>query len=36
VKLRYEKKPTEMVLATDETTLDDVTYAKSTIPYLAV
>ena len=36
IRVRYEKKPTEMALATDTVTIDDDVYAKSTIPYLAV
>lgn len=36
IRLKYEKQPTEMVLATDTAIIDSDIYAKSTIPYLAV
>lgn len=34
--MEYEKKPTEMTTWTDESTITDDTWAKNTIPYLAV
>ena len=36
IRLRYVKKPTEMVDSTDLATIDDDIIAKETIPYLAV
>jgi len=36
LRLRYEKLPTTMTASTDTATIADDTYAKSTIPYLAV
>jgi hypothetical protein len=34
--MEYEKKPTEMTTWVDESTITDDTWAKNTIPYLAV
>lgn len=36
LKLRYTKMPTTMVNSTDQCTIPNATYAKSTIPYLAI
>lgn len=36
IRLRYEKLPTTMTLSTDEATIANDIYAKTTIPYLAV